>query len=102
AGREGDGGAGGAGVAVDGDVVAGDELVGVAHQHVRELEVRADGLLVEPLDDLQDGQVVGGVAGHVPRPEHELGRLVGEGRVGDEDRVPVVVPADPQVADHVV
>src|SRR5690606_12944219 len=102
AGGEGNRRAGDARVADDRDAVAGDELVRVAHQHVGEAERGLHGRLVDPLDDLQHREVVRRVAGHVPGPERELGRLVREAGVGHADDVPLVVAAHPEVPDHVV
>src|SRR5690606_4734928 len=102
AGGEGDRGPGDARVADDRDHVARDQGVRVAHLDVREHDVGAHGLLVVPLLDLEDRQVVSRVAGYVPRPEVELRWLVGEGGVGDEDRVPLVVLAHTQVTYDVV
>src|SRR5690606_29726357 len=102
AGCEGDGRARYPRVADDGDVVARQELIGVADGDVWEQEVGRDGLLVVPLLDLEDSEVVRGVACYVARPEVELGWLVSEVRVRHEDGVPVVVDAPVQVASHVI
>src|SRR5690606_7852843 len=59
-------------------------------------------LLVEPLLDLEQREVVSRIAGDVARPEVELRRLVGELRIGHEDRMPGVVGAPVEIADYVV
>ncbi len=100
-GGEGHGRSGDARIADDGDEVAWEELVRIPDRHRDELERFRDRCFIGKLDDLEDGEVVGRIAGHIPGPVAEDGRLVGKVRIGRQNSVKLEVLARVELTDDV-